>query len=63
MRMRFRSAETLEDALESLAEAGDETQVLAGGTDVMVQHQRGEISPHALLHIEGIESLKESRRH
>lgn len=57
--MRFRSAEALEDALEVLAEAGGETQVLAGGTDVMVQYQRGEIFPQALLHIERIESLGE----
>lgn len=56
--MRFRSAETLEEALATLAESGDETQVLAGGTDVMVQHQHGEISPEALLHIERIESLR-----
>lgn len=54
--MRFHSAETLEDALQCLAE-GDEYQVLAGGTDVMIQHQRGEISPSALLHIERLESL------
>lgn len=56
--MRFHSAETLEDALEALAEATDGTLVLAGGTDVMVQYQRGEISPRALLHIERIESLR-----
>jgi carbon-monoxide dehydrogenase medium subunit len=56
--MRFQSVETLEDALDALAQAGDEIQILAGGTDVMVQTQQGEISPRALLHIERIESLR-----
>lgn len=58
VRMRFQSVDTLEDALDALAQKGDELQILAGGTDVMAQQQRGEISPKALLHIEGIESLK-----
>lgn len=56
--MRFQSVDTLEDALDVLAQDGDVIQILAGGTDVMVQHQRGEISPAALLHIERIKSLQ-----
>ena len=56
--MRFQSVDTLEEALDALAQTGDETQIIAGGTDVMVQHQRGEIAPEALLHIERIEGLK-----
>lgn len=56
--MRFQSVDTLEDALDALAQDGDAIQILAGGTDVMVQHQRGEISPRVLLHIERIATLQ-----
>ena len=54
--MEFRSIETLDEALGTLAELG-ETQILAGGTDVMVQYQRGDLRPAALVHIEGIAEL------
>jgi carbon-monoxide dehydrogenase medium subunit len=58
VRMRFQSVDNLEEALDVLAQTGDETQILAGGSDVMVQHQRGEIHPEALLHIERIKDLR-----
>lgn len=57
--MEFRSAQTVDEAVDLLAEHGADAQLLAGGTDVMIQHQRGEIHPGALLHIGGIAALKE----
>lgn len=55
--MRFRRAETIEEALDSLAALGDDAHVLAGGTDLMVQYLRGELAPDTLVHIQRIESL------
>jgi CO/xanthine dehydrogenase FAD-binding subunit len=55
--VEFRSIETLDEALGTLAELGEGAQVLAGGTDVMVQYQRGDLRPAALVHIEGIAEL------
>jgi carbon-monoxide dehydrogenase medium subunit len=55
--MEFRSVETVEEALGALTELGGEAQVLAGGTDVMIQHMRREISPSVLLHIGGIPGI------
>lgn len=56
--MEFRSAGTVSETLEWLTELGPEAQILAGGTDVMIQHLRGEISPSVLLHIERIGDLR-----
>ncbi|MFQ5948217.1 MAG: FAD binding domain-containing protein [Acidimicrobiia bacterium] len=56
--MNFRSAQTEEEALSWLAELGSGAQVLAGGTDVMIQYMRGEISPSVLLHIERLDDLR-----
>jgi carbon-monoxide dehydrogenase medium subunit len=55
--MEFRSAETIAEALETLTEFGAEAQILAGGTDVMIQHMRREINPSLLLHIGRIPGL------
>ncbi|MDH3397914.1 MAG: xanthine dehydrogenase family protein subunit M, partial [Acidimicrobiia bacterium] len=38
---------------------GDEAQVLAGGTDVMLQHMRREITPSVFLHIGRLDTLRE----
>ena len=57
--MNFKQAKTLEDALDELAEYGDEAQILAGGTDVMIQLARKEINKGLLLHIERIDELKQ----
>lgn len=57
--MRFLSVESLEEALETLSESGEDARILAGGTDVMVQQQRGEIDPAMLLHIERIDALRQ----
>jgi len=56
--MEFRRSGDLDEALASLAELGDKAQVLAGGTDVMIQLERGEISPETLVHIERIEGMR-----
>ncbi len=56
--MRFHSAESIPEALGLLADHGNEIQLLAGGTDVMIQLQRGEIASDFLLHLERIDSLK-----
>ena len=55
--MRFRRARTLDEALDLLAELGDDAQILAGGTDVMIQYLDGQIAPGTLVHIEGVEEL------
>ena len=57
--MEFRSHESVEETLGCLSELGDDAQVLAGGTDVMLQYQRGELRPAALVHIERIAELAE----
>ena len=49
--MDFVSALTIEEAVSHLADRGDVTQVLAGGTDVMLQQMRREITPEVLLHV------------
>jgi len=59
--MQFCRTTTLEAALQARAEWGDDGRILAGGTDVMVQYLNGEISPKALIHIEGIDSLSAVR--
>lgn len=56
-RLRFCRAHSLDEAFEWLSEWGDDGRILAGGTDVMAQFQRGEIAPGAFIHIEGIAPL------
>lgn len=53
----FRSASEKSEALAWLNELGSDAQVLAGGTDVMIQYPRGELSPAVLLHIERVQEL------
>jgi len=55
--VEFRRAASEEQALAWLAERGGSARVIAGGTDVMMQYARGEISPAEFVHIEGIRSL------
>lgn len=56
--MNFLSAESLEEALARLSELGDDAQVLAGGTDVMIQHRLHQIDPSTFLYIGRIDSLR-----
>jgi carbon-monoxide dehydrogenase medium subunit len=53
----FKAVHSLPEAHAVLDELGEETQILAGGTDVMVQLLRGDISPTQLLHIGRIAEL------
>lgn len=55
--MEFRRAASVDQALAWLSERGESARVIAGGTDVMMQVARGEITSAMLLHIEGIRSL------
>lgn len=55
--MEFVDATSLEDALAFLAERGDQTTVLAGGTDVMVQYLRRELRTDSFLHIRNVPGL------
>jgi len=55
--MQVRRVTTIEEAVSVLAELGDQACVLAGGTDVMVQLQRGEIRPETLIPIEPLVDL------
>jgi aerobic carbon-monoxide dehydrogenase medium subunit len=55
--VEFRSASSEEEALDWLAQLGDESCVLAGGTDAMMQLARAEIAPAVLVHIERLRSL------
>ncbi|MBL77504.1 MAG: hypothetical protein CL459_00820 [Acidimicrobiaceae bacterium] len=60
--MEFKRCDDLDEALDSLSELGDAAQVLAGGTDVMIQLNLGEIAAETLVHIErvaGIGSISE----
>lgn len=56
--MDFRIAGTRGEALEILSELGGDGRLVAGGTDVMVQIQRRELAPPALVDISRIEELR-----
>jgi carbon-monoxide dehydrogenase medium subunit len=53
------STKSVEESVAVLARHGEDARVLAGGTDVMMQLHRGELEPGILVHIEGIESLRD----
>lgn len=55
--MDFVSARTKHEALDCLDKKGDETSVIAGGTDVMVQLGLKQLSPAVLLHVERLSEL------
>jgi aerobic carbon-monoxide dehydrogenase medium subunit len=57
--MHLRSVDSVDEALQELAAGGSDCQVLAGGTDVMIQRDRREIGPPVLLHIEKIAALRD----
>jgi carbon-monoxide dehydrogenase medium subunit len=57
--MEFVSAADEDEALALLATYGDQARVLAGGTDLMLQLQRGEVAPRMLLHIGRHATLRE----
>jgi aerobic carbon-monoxide dehydrogenase medium subunit len=55
---QVRSVDSVDEALQVLAAKGGDCQILAGGTDVMIQLQRREIDPPLLLHIERLAELR-----
>src|SRR5262249_29775375 len=55
--LEFIDARSLDDALTFLAQRGDETTVLAGGTDVVVALLAGELTSKALLHVRRVPEL------
>jgi carbon-monoxide dehydrogenase medium subunit len=55
--VEFTSAASVEEVTAHLVEHGTAAQILAGGTDVMLQQARGEISPELLIHIGRIPGL------
>jgi carbon-monoxide dehydrogenase medium subunit len=57
--MDFRTAVDLQEALEVLADAGDDVLVLAGGTDVMIQLDRQELGKPVMLSIGRVSELRE----
>jgi carbon-monoxide dehydrogenase medium subunit len=56
--MEFRSVDAEAAALEQLAFLGDDARILAGGTDLVLQHSRGEIAPVVMLYVGRIGSLR-----
>lgn len=54
----FISPATTDEALATLQELGSSATVLAGGTDIMVQLQAGQIQPDTLLHIGNLDELR-----
>jgi CO/xanthine dehydrogenase FAD-binding subunit len=54
---------TVEEALNLLAEQGEGTRIMAGGTDVMVKMTHGLLKPKAIVDVHRIESLRGIRFH
>lgn len=63
MNPHYLSPQSLEEALDHLSRQGEQTRLLAGGTDVMVAlrtaRQEGKHGPEYLLDISGISELRE----
>lgn len=57
--LEFVPTKSLEECIGVLSRHGDDAQILAGGTDVMMQLKHGDLKPAHLVHIEGIDSLRE----
>ncbi|RTL66798.1 MAG: xanthine dehydrogenase family protein subunit M [Pseudonocardiaceae bacterium] len=56
--MELSTANSVDEALDELSRRGERCQVLAGGTDVMIQLARREIAPEHLLHVERLGELR-----
>jgi CO/xanthine dehydrogenase FAD-binding subunit len=58
----YLSASSVEDALGKLAELGDRGRLIAGGTDLVLQAQRGQCSARAMVdvtRIPGLDAIRE----
>ena len=51
-------SESLDEALEFLVEYGQETAILAGGTDVLIDMRSGDLNPQYLLDVSRLSELK-----
>ena len=56
--MQFCRVRSVAEAVDELSRWGSEGRILAGGTDVMPAHLRGELSPAALIDISGIDGMQ-----
>ncbi len=56
--MRYEAPETLDAAVALLANAGEDTKVLAGGTDLLVQLRTDMISPAVVVDIKKIDETR-----
>lgn len=57
--MRLERVETVENALSRLADLGEDAQLIAGGTDVMIQLARGQLTPEVLIPIHRLPGLSD----
>lgn len=60
-KFEFYAPETLQEACRLLSEKGDESYVLAGGTDLMVKVNHRTVNPRAVIGIKGIKGLDQIR--
>ena len=58
MTPRVVRARSLDDALDALARAAGRTQILAGGTDLMVEFATGRTRPESILDVRSVASLR-----
>lgn len=56
-RFEYLRPETLEDALDLLAEHKDDAKILAGGTDLLVRMKKGLLSPRVLISLKALTNL------
>jgi carbon-monoxide dehydrogenase medium subunit len=56
--MDYHHPTTLDEALDLLAEHGDEAKVVAGGQSLLILMREGFVRPSALIGLSGIESLR-----
>ena len=56
-RFEYLGPETLEDALDLLAEHRDDAKILAGGTDLLVRMKKGLLSPKVLISLKALNNL------
>ncbi|MGH3004750.1 MAG: FAD binding domain-containing protein [Gaiellaceae bacterium] len=58
MTFAYHAPHDLDEALATLADLGERAQVLAGGTDVVVQYLRREIAPEHVVYLGGLDELR-----
>ncbi len=61
-RFEYLGPETLEDALDLLAEYKDDAKILAGGTDLLVRMKKGLLTPKVLISLKALNKLSYIRK-